>query len=83
MNWQVRRHNRRVNHRNWWRRYFWFQDEYYAKFAVYRAAAFCEEHYGLVPELIKERPIKKSVWALSSAKVNKWLNTVPPYKRRR
>ena len=32
------RHNRRGRQKNWWHRYFWSQHEYWAKFAVYKAA---------------------------------------------
>ena len=34
----ARQHNARVRHKNWWHRYFWSQDEHWAKFAVYKAA---------------------------------------------
>jgi hypothetical protein len=34
----VRKHNSRAQHKNWWRRYFWSQDEYWAKHAVTKAA---------------------------------------------
>src|SRR5712671_3290744 len=34
----LRRHNARGQRKNWWRRYFWSQGEYWAKHAVNRAA---------------------------------------------
>jgi hypothetical protein len=34
----VLKHNKAVNHKFWWRRYFWSKHEYYAKHAVHRAA---------------------------------------------
>jgi len=44
-----------------------------------RAAAFCERKYGPVPELLVRRPIRRSVWALSSPEVGRWLRVQSPY----
>jgi hypothetical protein len=104
----LRKHNARVSRENWWRTYFWSQHEYWAKFAVskaahrakvaklngngsyfywsqvsLRAAAFCERNYGPVPELLTRRPIRRSVWALSSAEVNRWLSMPPLFRSRK
>ena len=108
MRFEVIKHNRRASQENWWHRYFWSQDEYWAKFAVskaahrakvarldgngsyyfwnqvsLRAAAFCERHYGPVPEILTRRPIKRSVWAFSCPEVNRWLHVTPPFRLRK
>ena len=102
------KHNERATVAGWWRKYFWAQDEYWAKYAAYRAAqkakvamlngdrdyyfwdqvcrraaAYCEDNFGEVPELITRRPIERSNWAFSSPAVSRWLaSTQPPYRRR-
>lgn len=103
----VRMHNRRGANPNWWRKYFWQQDPYWAQFAAYksaqkallsclggdgryyfwnqvclRAIAHCEQHIGPTPAVLVKRPFQRSVFALSTPEVHRWLSSEkPPFRR--